>query len=46
MNLYETFECLCFLFLVQRYNKNGALAKTFSERPDSYHESEILALNA
>ena len=27
------------IFLVQRYNKNKALAKTFSERPDSYYES-------
>ena len=42
MNLYETFECLCFLFLMQRYNKNGALAKTFSERPDSYSKRLFL----
>lgn len=26
-------------FTMQRYNKNEALAKTFSERPDYYSES-------
>jgi len=34
---YETNTFRC--FLMQRYNKNGALAKTFSERLDSFSES-------
>ena len=42
MNLFELSQRICSLIRLQRYDKKGALAKTFSERPDSYSEKVCL----